>query len=242
MTSTGRKTESRPILRREIARQGGHRNPRLGRDHRGWPATGLHDAPRGRAGFRQDHLRAAVPRARRAGVRGAGNLRRLRGELEANPGERRGLRLEPAGAAAQESALLHRRPTVGRPRPVGRLRPRRSAGGPGSPDSGKRGRSGSCSTPSTSFWRSCPTRRPKRREVYRLHEWLLERELTGLITVQTDGDETRSLSAAAVRLHAVHGGLRGDSSTTASSGACRSAACACRSTAAPASTRTKRRS
>ena len=34
----------------------------------------------------------------------------------------------------------------------------------------------------------------KRREVYRLHEWLLSRELTGLITAKADGDETSSIS------------------------------------------------
>lgn len=34
----------------------------------------------------------------------------------------------------------------------------------------------------------------KRRELYRLHEWLLARELTGLITLQAGGDETNSIS------------------------------------------------
>jgi circadian clock protein KaiC len=34
----------------------------------------------------------------------------------------------------------------------------------------------------------------KRREVYRLHEWLLARELTGLITLRADRDETSSVS------------------------------------------------
>jgi circadian clock protein KaiC len=34
----------------------------------------------------------------------------------------------------------------------------------------------------------------RKREVYRLHEWLLEHELTGLINLQTDGRETRSLN------------------------------------------------
>ena len=33
----------------------------------------------------------------------------------------------------------------------------------------------------------------KRREVYRLHEWLLARELTGLITAKAGGDETSSI-------------------------------------------------
>lgn len=33
-----------------------------------------------------------------------------------------------------------------------------------------------------------------KREVYQLHEWLLERELSGIITLQTDGNEARSLS------------------------------------------------
>jgi KaiC/GvpD/RAD55 family RecA-like ATPase len=48
----------------------------------------------------------------------------------------------------------------------------------------------------------------KRRESYRLHEWLLARELTGLITVKAGGDEESSFGPAAVRLHAIHGGLR----------------------------------
>jgi circadian clock protein KaiC len=34
-----------------------------------------------------------------------------------------------------------------------------------------------------------PDQASKRREIYRLHEWLLARELTGLITVKADGDE-----------------------------------------------------
>jgi circadian clock protein KaiC len=34
----------------------------------------------------------------------------------------------------------------------------------------------------------------KRREIYRLHEWLLARELTGLITLKADGDETSAIS------------------------------------------------
>ncbi|MGZ5737899.1 MAG: ATPase domain-containing protein, partial [Burkholderiales bacterium] len=34
----------------------------------------------------------------------------------------------------------------------------------------------------------------KRRELYRLHEWLLARELTGLITSKAGGDETSSIS------------------------------------------------
>lgn len=34
----------------------------------------------------------------------------------------------------------------------------------------------------------------KRREVYRLHEWLLAQELTGIITAKTGGDETVSFS------------------------------------------------
>ncbi|MEO6074189.1 MAG: circadian clock protein KaiC [Burkholderiales bacterium] len=34
----------------------------------------------------------------------------------------------------------------------------------------------------------------KRREIYRLHEWLLAKELTGLITAKADGDETSSFS------------------------------------------------
>lgn len=39
-----------------------------------------------------------------------------------------------------------------------------------------------------------PDAAAKKREVYQLHEWLLERELTGIITLQTDGNEARSLS------------------------------------------------
>jgi circadian clock protein KaiC len=34
----------------------------------------------------------------------------------------------------------------------------------------------------------------RRREVYRLHEWLLERELTGIITAKTGGDKLSSMS------------------------------------------------
>ncbi|MDB5927567.1 MAG: hypothetical protein JWN13_6503 [Betaproteobacteria bacterium] len=34
----------------------------------------------------------------------------------------------------------------------------------------------------------------KRRELYRLHEWLVARELTGIITAKADGDETSSVS------------------------------------------------
>ena len=34
----------------------------------------------------------------------------------------------------------------------------------------------------------------KRREIYRLHEWLLARELTGIITLKAGGDETMSIS------------------------------------------------
>ena len=34
----------------------------------------------------------------------------------------------------------------------------------------------------------------KRREIYRLHEWLLARELTGLITLKAGGDETSSIN------------------------------------------------
>lgn len=34
----------------------------------------------------------------------------------------------------------------------------------------------------------------QRREIYRLHEWLLARELTGLITLQAGGDETSAFS------------------------------------------------
>ena len=39
-----------------------------------------------------------------------------------------------------------------------------------------------------------PDHAAKRREVYRLHEWLLMHELTGVITAKTGGDETTSLS------------------------------------------------
>ena len=38
-----------------------------------------------------------------------------------------------------------------------------------------------------------PDAAAKRREIYRLHEWLLARELTGLITAKADGDETSSI-------------------------------------------------
>jgi len=40
-----------------------------------------------------------------------------------------------------------------------------------------------------------PDATAKRREIYRLHEWLLTSELTGLITTKADGDEASSLSA-----------------------------------------------
>ena len=39
-----------------------------------------------------------------------------------------------------------------------------------------------------------PDAAAKRREVYRLHEWLLARELTGLITLKAGGDETNAIS------------------------------------------------
>jgi circadian clock protein KaiC len=39
-----------------------------------------------------------------------------------------------------------------------------------------------------------PDAAAKRREIYRLHEWLLARELTGLITVKAGGDEASSMS------------------------------------------------
>jgi circadian clock protein KaiC len=39
-----------------------------------------------------------------------------------------------------------------------------------------------------------PDSAAKRREVYRLHEWLLARELTGVITLKAGGDETSSIS------------------------------------------------
>lgn len=39
-----------------------------------------------------------------------------------------------------------------------------------------------------------PDEAARRREVYQLHEWLLTRGLTGLITLQTDGSESKSLA------------------------------------------------
>lgn len=39
-----------------------------------------------------------------------------------------------------------------------------------------------------------PDETAKRREIYRLHEWLLARELTGIITLKSGGDETNSIS------------------------------------------------
>jgi circadian clock protein KaiC len=39
-----------------------------------------------------------------------------------------------------------------------------------------------------------PDAAARRRELYRLHEWLLARKLTGLITAKADGDETSSIS------------------------------------------------
>jgi circadian clock protein KaiC len=38
-----------------------------------------------------------------------------------------------------------------------------------------------------------PDAATKRREIYRLHEWLLARELTGIITAKTDGDEASAV-------------------------------------------------
>jgi len=38
-----------------------------------------------------------------------------------------------------------------------------------------------------------PDEAAKRREIYRLHDWLLARELTGIITAKSDGDETVSI-------------------------------------------------
>jgi circadian clock protein KaiC len=40
-----------------------------------------------------------------------------------------------------------------------------------------------------------PDTATKRREVYRLHEWLLERELSGLITAKAGGDEASTISS-----------------------------------------------
>ncbi len=40
-----------------------------------------------------------------------------------------------------------------------------------------------------------PDATSKRREVYRLHEWLIERGLTGLITAKADGDEASSFGS-----------------------------------------------
>jgi circadian clock protein KaiC len=39
-----------------------------------------------------------------------------------------------------------------------------------------------------------PDAAAKRREVYRLHEWLLNREISGLITAKANGDETSSIT------------------------------------------------
>jgi circadian clock protein KaiC len=39
-----------------------------------------------------------------------------------------------------------------------------------------------------------PDHAAKRREIYRLHEWLFARELTGIITAKSGGDETSSIS------------------------------------------------
>jgi circadian clock protein KaiC len=39
-----------------------------------------------------------------------------------------------------------------------------------------------------------PDHAAKRREIYRLHEWLLERELSGIITAKSGGDEATSMS------------------------------------------------
>jgi circadian clock protein KaiC len=39
-----------------------------------------------------------------------------------------------------------------------------------------------------------PDAASKRREIYRLHEWLLAHDLTGIITAKADGDETNSLA------------------------------------------------
>ena len=61
---------------------------------------------------------------------------------------------------------------------VGKLRSRRDAGGPRTPRSRKWGRGASSSMPWISYWRCCPISAAKRREIYRLHQWLLARELT----------------------------------------------------------------
>ena len=39
-----------------------------------------------------------------------------------------------------------------------------------------------------------PDHAARRREIYRLHEWLLEREFTGIITAKSGGDESSSIS------------------------------------------------
>ena len=57
-----------------------------------------------------------------------------------------------------------------------------------------------------------PDHAAKRQEIYRLHEWLLARGLTGVITAKAGGDETTAIShqPSAVRIYAVHGGLCGN--------------------------------
>ena len=49
----------------------------------------------------------------------------------------------------------------------------------------------------------------ERREVYRLHEWLLAHGLTALITSKTGDRDLTDPEPAPARVHAVHGGLRG---------------------------------
>jgi KaiC/GvpD/RAD55 family RecA-like ATPase len=55
------------------------------------------------------------------------------------------------------------------------------------------------------------------RELYRLHEWLMLRGLTGIITTKIE--EGPAWPLAALRLHAVHGRLRG-AAEPAADGSC----------------------
>jgi circadian clock protein KaiC len=83
-----------------------------------------------------------------------------------------------------------------------------------------------------------PDRTAKQREIYRLNEWLLDHEITGLLTAKADGDEASSSSpqpfgfmhfmvdCAVLLNHRVSQGYR-------------SAICACRNSAARVSMKTK---
>ncbi len=94
----------------------------------------------------------------------------------------------------QKKTVFHGCPADARPGAVGKFRSQRHAGGAGCPDqeNGRAAHRIRCAGHRPGA--AARSRRRRRREIYRLHEWLLARELTGLITAKADGDETSSIS------------------------------------------------